>query len=164
MHVDGASTANDVAMGGGESPATVLERVAEGIRAATGAARSAVVVGEDGNAAIHFVAAAGPDTARLVGARGPAEGSGLCGNVLEGSCPILAAEAVGDPRVHQGHAAEMGITTALGVPVFHDGHAFAVLMALNRVDGSRFAEADEGALTRYAGEIADELWTASGGG
>jgi len=140
---------------------SVVDTVADGIRSVTGAQRSAVVFGEDGNEAIHFVAAAGAGAERLVGARGPAEGSGLCGNVLEGSCSILSANTIGDPRIHQGHAREGGITTAIGVPVFHDGHVFAVLMALNRADGGSFSDDEEAALGRYATEVADALWTAA---
>jgi GAF domain-containing protein len=136
---------------------TVVARVAEEIRSVTGAERSAVVFGEDSNAAIHFVAAAGAGSERLVGARGPAEGSGLCGNVLAGSCSILSVDTIGDPRIHQGHAKEGGITTAIGVPVLHGGRAFAVLMALNRADGGRFTEQQEADLGRYAESVADEL-------
>jgi GAF domain-containing protein len=144
---------------GGES--AVAERVAEQILEVAGAARSAVVLGEDANTAIHFVAAAGDGAERLVGARGPAAGSGLCGNVLEGSCSILSIDTIGDPRIHQGHAREGGITTAIGVPVSHEGRPFAVLMALNRADGGRFSAQQEAALERYAEEIAAELWHAS---
>jgi GAF domain-containing protein len=138
----------------------IFDEVAEGIRAVTGAERSAVVLGEDENEAIHFVAATGPFAERLAGARGPAEGSGLCGNVLAGSCSILSRRTLGDERVHQGHAVEMAISTALGVPVLHDGEPFAVLMALNRRDGGSFDEADEAALEAYAAEVADALWEA----
>lgn len=137
---------------------TVVDRVAGEIRSVTGAERSAVVFGEDSNAAIHFVAAAGAGSERLIGARGPAEGSGLCGNVLAGSCAILSVNTIGDPRIHQGHASAGGITTAIGVPVIHDGRAFAVLMALNRADGGRFTEEQEADLSRYAQTVADELW------
>jgi GAF domain-containing protein len=140
---------------------SVVDKVAEGIRSVTGAERSAVVLGEDGNQTIHFIAAAGAGAERLIGARGPAEGSGLCGNVLEGSCSILSVETVGDARIHQGHATEQGINTAIGVPVFHDGRAFAVLMALNRADGRRFSGEQESVLARYAEQIADELWGAT---
>jgi GAF domain-containing protein len=136
----------------------VLEQVAETIRSVTGAERSAVVLGEQENTAIHFVAAAGPFSDRLVGARGPAEGSGLCGNVLEGRCSILSKRTVGDLRVRQDHATEMGISTALGAPVVHEGRPFAVLMALNRVDGQSFGEDDEAALNAYAEEVASTLW------
>jgi GAF domain-containing protein len=135
-----------------------VDRVAEEIRSVTGAERSAVVFGEDGNAAIHFVAAAGSGSERLIGARGPTEGSGLCGNVLMGSCSILSVNTIGDPRIHQEHATAGGITTAIGVPVFHDGRAFAVLMALNRADGGQFTETEEADLARYAETVADELW------
>jgi GAF domain-containing protein len=141
-----------------DSRGDALERVAETIRSVTGAERSAVVFGEQENTAIHFVAAAGPFADRLLGARGPAEGSGLCGNVLEGSCSILSRHTIGDLRVRQDHATEMGITTALGVPVVHDGRPFAVLMALNRADGGSFGEDDEAALNAYAGEVAGTLW------
>jgi GAF domain-containing protein len=141
-----------------ESREDVLDWVAETIRSVTGAERSAVVFGEQANAAIHFVAAAGPFAERLVGARGPAEGSGLCGNVLEGSCSILSKHTIGDLRVRQDHATEMGISTALGVPVVHDGRPFAVLMALNRTDGQSFGEDDETALNAYAETVAGPLW------
>jgi GAF domain-containing protein len=144
---------------GGREP--VVDRVAEEIRSVTGAERSAVVFGEDGNAAIHFVAASGAGSERLVGARGPTEGSGLCGNVLTGSCSILSVNTIGDPRIHQGHATEGGIVTAIGVPVLHDGQPFAVLMALNRADGGRFTDAQEAELSRYAETVADELWDVS---
>jgi GAF domain-containing protein len=139
----------------------VADRVADEILEVAGAARSAVVLGEYENTAIHFVAAAGDGAERLVGARGPAAGSGLCGNVLEGSCSILSVDTIGDPRIHQGHAREGGITTAIGVPVYHEGRAFAVLMALNRADGGRFSAQQEAALERYAERIAAELWRAS---
>jgi GAF domain-containing protein len=135
-----------------------LQEIAETIRSVTGAERSAIVFGEDGNRTIHFVAATGPFADRIRDARGPAEGSGLCGNVLDGSCSILSKSTLGDERVHQGHAVEMGISTALGAPVFRDGEPFAVLMALNRTDGESFGEEDELALNSYASEVADALW------
>jgi GAF domain-containing protein len=135
-----------------------LQEIAEAIRSVTGAERSAIVFGEDGNSSIHFVAATGPFADRIREARGPAEGSGLCGNVLDGSCSILSKSTLGDDRVHQGHAVEMGISTALGAPVFHAGEPFAVLMALNRRDGRSFSEEDELALNSYASEVAGPLW------
>ena len=110
------------------------------------------------NATIHFVAATGPFAERIRGARGPAEGSGLCGNVLDGGCSILSKQTLGDERIHQGIAVEMAISTALGVPVCHDDEPFAVLMALNRSDGESFSEEDEAALNAYAGEVAETLW------
>lgn len=136
-----------------------VDQVAERIATITGAEHTAVVFGEDDNNAIHFAGAAGGLSQRLRGARGPAEGSGLCGNALTGNCSIRAATAEGDERVDQAHVTEMGIETALGVPVHHDGRPFAVLMALNRRDGGRFEPAHETALEDYSNEIADELWT-----
>jgi GAF domain-containing protein len=140
----------------------LLEQVAQQVREVTGAERSAVVFGEDANATIHFVAATGPFAERIRGARGPAEGSGLCGNVLDGGCSILSARTIGDDRIHQRIAEEMAISTALGVPVFHDDQPFAVLMALNRTDGESFSVEHEAALNAYAKEVADSLWRAAG--
>ena len=140
-----------------------LDEVAELIRTLTGAERSAIVFGEDENSRIHFAAATGPFADRIRGARGPAQGSGLCGNVLEGRCSILSKQTLGDERVHQGHAVEMSISTALGAPVYHDGRPFAVLMALNRTDGGSFDEEDETALSAYAEEVADALWELAAG-
>src|SRR6478735_6500919 len=140
----------------------LLEQVAQQVREVTGAERSAVVFGEDANATIHFVAATGPFAERIRGARGPAEGSGLCGNVLDGGCSILSKQTLGDERIHQGIAVEMAILTALGVPVFHDEEPFAVLMALNRAGGGSFSEEDEATLNAYAREVADTLWRAAG--
>lgn len=145
----------------GRGSGTLLDRVADRICAVTGAQRSAVVFGEHDNQQIHFVSAAGEFAERLRGARGPAEGSGLCGNVLAGNCSILSRDSRGDPRIHQGHATEMGIRTALAVPVHHAGQPFAVLMALNREDGGPFSAADEAALEQYAREVADDLWPAA---
>ncbi len=141
-----------------EAREDLLQQVAEKVREVTGAERSAVVLGEDANATIHFVAATGPFAERLRGARGSAEGSGLCGNVLDGGCSILSKHTIGDDRVHQGIAVEMAISTALGAPVFHDGEPFAVLMALNRAEWGSFSEEDEVALNAYAWEVADALW------
>jgi GAF domain-containing protein len=136
----------------------LLQEVAENVREITGAERSAVVFGEDANTTIHFVAAVGPFSERIRGARGPAEGSGLCGNVLSGNCSILSKQTLGDDRIHQRIATEMGISTALGAPVLYDDKTFAVLMALNRKDGASFSEAEETALNAYASEIAEALW------
>lgn len=140
----------------------LLDQVAEKVREVTGAERSAVVLGEDANATIHFVAATGPFAERIRGARGPAEGSGLCGNVLDGGCSVLSQKTIGDERIHQGIAVEMAISTALGVPVCHDDEPFAVLMAMNRASGGSFSEEDEAALNAYAGEVAETLWRAAG--
>jgi len=139
----------------------LLDQVAEKVREVTGAERSAVVFGEDANATIHFVAATGLFAERIRGARGPAEGSGLCGNVLGGGCSILSKQTLGDDRVHQGIAAEMAISTALAAPVFHGDTPFAVLMAMNRTGGGSFNENDEAALNAYAREVADTLWSAA---
>ena len=140
----------------------LLEQVAEKVREVTGAERSAVVFGEDANATIHFVAASGPYAERIRGARGPAEGSGLCGNVLDGGCSILSKQTLGDERIHQGIAVEMAISTALGAPVFYDDEPFAVLMAMNRASGGSFSEKDEAALNAYATEVAETLWRPTG--
>jgi signal transduction protein with GAF and PtsI domain len=139
-----------------------LQEIADGVLTAVDAERCAVVLSEDDGDTVNFIAASGPGTEEMVGNKGPAEGSGLCGSVLGGSCPVLAVETLGDERIHQGHTVEMGIDTALGVPVYHDGEAFAVLMALNKADRSKFSEADEAKLVDYAATIADDLWASVG--
>src|SRR5579871_6407443 len=69
-HSEGTSEMSTTeASASGES---VIDQVAEGIRSVAGAQRSAIVLGEDDNEAIHFVAAAGAGAEQLVGARGPA--------------------------------------------------------------------------------------------
>jgi GAF domain-containing protein len=135
-----------------------LQDISDGVLAAIGAERAAVVLSEDDGETVHFIAASGPRTEGMAGRRGPAAGSGLCGSVLEGNCPVLAKQAVGDERIHQGHATDLGIDTALGVPVYKDDEPFAVLMAMNKVPAGEFDEADEAALTEYAAAIAGSLW------
>lgn len=137
---------------------SAVQDISDGVLAAIGAERAAVVLSEDDGDTVHFIAASGPRTEGMAGRRGPAAGSGLCGSVLEGSCPVLAKQAVGDDRIHQGHAVDLAIDTALGVPVYKDDQAFAVLMAMNKVPAGEFDEADEAALTEYAATIADALW------
>ena len=144
-----------------EHSSGAVERIAEQIRAVAGAERSAVVFGEKTATRRQFTSP--PPRQRRGRAPGrrprpPPRGRGLCGNVLAGGCAILAVDTLGDPRIHQGHAKEGGITTAIGVPVFHEGRAFAVLMALSRADGGRFSAVEEAALAGYAERIADELW------
>lgn len=135
-----------------------LQKITDEVRAKVGAERAAIVLSEEDGEMIHFVAASGPHTEGMVGARGPAEGSGLCGTVLAGSCSVLSRETAGDDRVHQGHTVEMGIDTALGVPVYRGEEPFAVLMAMNKAPSGKFDEADESALEDYAASVADTLW------
>jgi GAF domain-containing protein len=144
---------------GGETPeARALEAIAVEIRRRTGARRSAIVFGEEDNSQIRFSAASGPGAERLIGAHGPTEGSGLCGNVLTGGCSILSERTLGDPRVRQDHVRGSDIDTALGVPVRHGGRTFAVLMALGREDSTHYTQTDQRALEHYAAEVAEQLW------
>ncbi len=139
-----------------------LTQVAQGVRSAVGASTAAVVLGEEDNSIVFFAASVGQHAHLLQGRRGPAAGSGLCGSALEAGVPILAAQTIGDGRVHQEHATQFGIDTALAVPILEGGSPVAFLMALNRVDGGTFDEASQAALESYAARVTSEVARARG--
>ncbi len=66
----------------------------------------------------------------MVGKRGDAATSGLCGTAFQGSCPVLVEETKGDLRVHQDYVDAWAIQTALAIPVFFQGQLGGALMAL----------------------------------
>jgi GAF domain-containing protein len=54
-------------------------------------------------------------------------------------------------------AEQLGIITALAVPVHHNGALVGALMVLNRSDGTEFTPADEQALVDYAQTLATAI-------
>jgi GAF domain-containing protein len=140
-----------------ETKKNVLFGIANKVLEMTGAETAGVVLSEENNTFINYAACVGKLGEALTGRKGPAAGSGLCGTTLEAGEPVLVCQTVGDNRVRQDHVKAFGITTALAVPVFYEGESIAVLMAMNRPDGSPFSEADEKRLNEYAPTVAKTI-------
>jgi GAF domain-containing protein len=130
-----------------------LLRIAEQVQELVNAETAVVAVSDDGGTAIFYAAAIGKHAAFIQGKRSPTATSGLCGAVLESGQPALVCHPQTDVRIRQDLAEQLGITSAIAVPVKHDGALVGALMVLNRRDGKEFTPADEQALVEYAGAI-----------
>ncbi len=131
-----------------------LLRVAEEARARLDAETSVVALAENDGLNVYYAASVGKHAERLTDRRAPAATSGLCGVAFQGREAVLVCTTAGDLRVRQDHAQELGIETALAVPMFEEGRLLGALMVLNRLDGQLFDELSEQTLQRYAEEAA----------
>ncbi|WP_204140839.1 GAF domain-containing protein [Halomicronema sp. CCY15110] len=130
-----------------------LSQIAEQVQELVNAETAVVAVAEAGGDAIFYAAAVGKHAAFIQGKRSPTATSGLCGAVLASGQAALVYQPQTDVRIRQDLAEQLGITTAIAVPVQHDGALVGALMVLNRCDGEAFTPADEQALVEYAGAI-----------
>ena len=130
-----------------------LSQIAEQVQQLVNAETAVVAIAEDAGNAIVYAAAIGKHAAFIQGKRSPTATSGLCGAVLESGQAALVCQPQTDVRIRQDLAEQLGITTAIAVPVRHDGALVGALMVLNRRDGKEFTPADEQALVDYAGAI-----------
>lgn len=140
---------------------SLLKTLAAEIKELTGAETAVIALTEENGTMISYAASVGKHAEWLQGRRGPAAGSGLCDTTLEAGGSVLVCQTNGDKRVRQDHVKALGIETALATPVFYDGQAIAVLMAMNREDGNAFSEQQEKALNNYASTKAALIWEAA---
>lgn len=127
-----------------------LTPIAEQVQQLVNAETAVVAIAEEGGNAIVYAAAVGKHAAFIQGKRSQTATSGLCGAVLESGQSALVCHPQTDVRIRQDLAEQLGITTALAVPVHHDGTLVGALMVLNRRDGTEFTPAAERALVDYA--------------
>lgn len=132
---------------------TIAEQVQELLQTETAVVSLAESFGER----VYYAAAVGKYADMIVGKRGDAATSGLCGTAFQGSCPVLVEETKGDLRVRQDYVDAWGIKTALATPLFFQGQLWGALMALNRLDGKPFNETDQQKLVNYVAMISDQL-------
>jgi GAF domain-containing protein len=132
---------------------TIAEQVQELLQAET----AVVALAESSGEQVYYVAAVGKYAADIVGKRGDAATSGLCGTAFQGSCPVLIAQTKGDLRVRQDYVQAWGIESALAMPLFFLGQLWGALMAFNRLDGERFNQQDQQKLVDYATEISVQI-------
>ncbi|MDA0267945.1 MAG: GAF domain-containing protein [Cyanobacteria bacterium] len=76
---------------------------------------------------------------------------------IETGQPALVCQPQTDLRIRQDLAEQLGITTALAVPVNLDGALVGALMVLNRLDGTPFSDTEEQALMDYGQTVAGEM-------
>lgn len=131
-----------------------LTQIAEQVQQLVNAETAVVAVSEDAGNAIVYAAAIGKHAAFIQGKRSQTVTSGLCGVVLESGQAALVCNPQTDVRIRQDLAEQLGITTALAVPVNHNGALVGALMVLNRLDGAEFTPADEQALAHYGETVA----------
>lgn len=131
-----------------------LTQIAEQVQQLVNAETAVVAIAEDAGNTIVYAAAIGQHAAFIQGKRSQASTSGLCGAVLESGQAALVCNPQTDVRIRQDLAEQLGITTALAVPVEHDGALVGALMVLNRRDGVDFTTAEEHALVQYAKTVA----------
>jgi GAF domain-containing protein len=134
-----------------------LAQIAQQVQQLVNAETAVVAVSEDAGNAIVYAAAIGKHAAFIQGKRSQTATSGLCGAVLESGQPALVCNPQTDVRIRQDLAQQLGITTALAVPINHNGALIGALMVLNRLDGTEFTPADEQALVQYAETVAGAI-------
>ena len=136
-----------------------LTPIAEQVQQLVNAETAVVAVSEDGGSTIFYAAAVGKHAAFIQGKRSQTATSGLCGAVLEAGQTALVCNPQTDVRIRQDLVEQLGITTALAVPVKHDGALVGAIMVLNRLDGTEFTAAEEHALVQHAETIAEAIRT-----
>mgnify|MGYP005754491631 CR=1 FL=1 len=119
-----------------------------------------VALAEADGDSVFYAAAVGRHASAIEGKRGAAATSGLCGAAFNSGQSELVCQTQGDLRVRQDLAEALNITTALAVPVKHQGKLLGALMVLNRTDGSAFDETAQAQLETYADEVAVEISSA----
>ena len=134
-----------------------LTHIAEQVQQLVKAETAVVALSQDAGNTIVYVAAVGNHAAFIQGKRGPATTSGLCGAVLESGQSALVCTPQTDVRIRQDLAEQLGITTALAVPLTLDSALIGALMVLNRFDGKAFTQVDEQALEIYANQVAETI-------
>jgi GAF domain-containing protein len=134
-----------------------LTDIAQKVQQLVNAETAVVAISEDAGNTIVYKASVGKHAAFIQGKRSQTATSGLCGAVLESGQAALVCNPQTDVRIRQDLAEQLGITTALAVPIEHDGALVGALMVLNRPDGSSFTETEEQALMAYAVTIAGSI-------
>jgi signal transduction protein with GAF and PtsI domain len=132
----------------------ILDDIAERIQAILNAETATVALAESEGETVYYAAATGKHAEWVLGKRGAAATSGLCGTAFQSDQPVLVCRTEGDRRVRQDHAKALGIETALAVPLYYEGKLLGALLAWNRTDGSLFDEEAERVLAAYASEVA----------
>lgn len=137
--------------------ALTLEQIAQRVQTLVNAETVAISLAEAQGQTVYHVAAVGKHAEVIVGKRGDAATSGLCGAVFQAGNSVLVCQAQGDPRVRQDYVEALGINSALGIPLHHQGRLLGSFMILNRQDGQTFDREDEQRLNEYAQAIAPQL-------
>jgi len=102
------------------------------------------------NLEVRYDYACGKHKDIFLGLSLPIERAGLCGWVIENRRAIMTDRLQDDPRVKKEMARELGITTALLVPLIARGRIIGGISAFNKTDGSSFVEEDADMLARLA--------------
>ena len=134
-----------------------LAQIAQQMEQLVNAETAVVAIAEDAGHTIVYEAAVGKHAAFIQGKRSQTATSGLCGAVLESGQAALVCQPQTDVRIRQDRAEQLGIITAVAVPIKRDGALIGALMALNRLDGSLFTDTEEHRLMEYAQTIAREI-------
>jgi GAF domain-containing protein len=134
-----------------------LTSVAEQVQRLVDAETAVVAISEEAGTMIFYAAAVGKHASFIRGKRSQTEVSGLCGAVFESGQAALVCNPKTDVRIRQDLAQQMGITTALAVPIEREGVLVGALMALNRLNGQEFTPVEEHALLVYAEAIAEVI-------
>lgn len=140
-----------------EETANSLLTIARSAQGITGAETSVVALAENDAEAIYYADATGKHAGWIRGRRGATAGSGLCGVAFQGYSPVLVCDTKGDTRVRQDHAELLGITTALGAPLYYQDRLLGAVLLFNKADGSEFNTHDEATLAEYTKEAAPLL-------
>lgn len=135
----------------------VLLEMAARSKELVGAETSVIAISENDGLQVHYAVAVGKHAERLSDRRAPSATSGLCGVVFQSNQTQLVCQAVGDTRARQDHVKELGIDSALAVPVKHEGRLLGAIMVLNRLDGQLFDQQSEEIIEAYAAEAAPML-------
>ena len=133
--------------------------IAEQVQQLLNAETAVVAIAEHAGQMIVYSAAVGKHASFIQGKRSPTHHSCLCFTVLESVEAALVCHPQTDVRIRQDLAEQLGIATALAVPVTHNDLLVGALMALNRLDGQLFTPVEVQALTGYAETVAEKFPT-----
>jgi GAF domain-containing protein len=135
----------------------MLVQISQKIQELVEAETAIVALAESHGEIVHYAAGVGKYANQIVGLKGDAATSGLCGCTFQDKCPVLVEKTDGDIRVRQDYAQLWGITSALAVPLIYQGKLLGAFLAFNRQDGLNFNLENEQKLAEYANSIIDSI-------
>lgn len=139
--------------GTGEIETINLTEIAQTVQNLVKGETAVVALAENHGVNVYYAAAVGKYAEKIVGLRGEAASSGLCGTAFQDTCAVLVPQTLGDLRVRQDYVQNWGINTALAVSLRSQGKLLGALLVFNSLDGQPFNEESAQNLTDYANNI-----------
>jgi GAF domain-containing protein len=139
--------------GTGEIETINLTEIVQNVQNLVQGETAVLALAENHGVTVYYAASTGKYADKIVGLRGDAASSGLCGTAFQDTCPVLVTQTLGDLRVRQDYVQSWGINTALAVSLRFQGQLLGALLVFNSLDGQPFNEESSRNLTDYANNI-----------